>query len=158
MTAFADDDIRSITENVWTTMLGLEVQDAATWAASDDAPDVLTGFVQITGAWGGAVVLHCPTPLARRVAAVIFDVEPESVSGMQVVDALGELVNMTGGNIKGLLPQPSKLSLPTVVTSATRHHVPDGRTISRVTFACDGEPFQVTVLQREAGTAAAVPA
>lgn len=157
MTAFADDDIRSITEKVWTTMLGLDVQDAATWSVSDNAPDVLTGFVQITGAWGGSVVLRCPTPLARRVAAVIFDVDPEKVSGMQVVDALAELVNVTGRNIKRLLPQPSKLSLPTVVTSAARHHVPDGRAISRVTFACGGDPFQVTVLQRESGSVAAAP-
>lgn len=155
MTAFADDDIRSITENVWTTMLGLEVEDAAGWPGAGETPDVLTGFVRITGAWGGAVVLHCPTPLARRIAATIFDVEPDKVSAVQVVDALGELVNMTGGNIKGLLPQPSKLSLPTVVTSAARHHVPDGKTISQLTFACGGDPFQVTVLQRESGTVAA---
>ena len=43
--------------------------------------------------------------------------ESEPLDDAEVADAVGELVNMVGGNIKSLMPGPSALTLPVVAAS-----------------------------------------
>ncbi len=50
----------------------------------------------------------------------MFDAAVEDVSPADVLDAVGELVNIVGGNLKGMLPSPTGLSLPSV-TDGTLH-------------------------------------
>ena len=66
-----------------------------------------------------------------------------------VRDALGELANMLGGNIKALLPAPSQISLPAVaIGSDYELSVVGTGEVARVAFTCDGQPLLVTLLQR----------
>jgi CheY-specific phosphatase CheX len=62
-------------------------------------------------------------------------------------DALGEITNMTGGNIKALLPGACHLSLPAVVegTSYTIR-VPSTRIVTRVPFECEGMHGAVSIM------------
>jgi chemotaxis protein CheX len=149
---FGEDEIRSITESVWTSVLGLEVQSCPEWVAAPDEQGLMTGVVAISGAWGGLVVLQCPLALARRAAAIMFDVEIDAATAEQTRDALGELTNMTGGNLKSLLPEPCDLALPEV-TGVTE--VPRGRLALRVAFECNGEAFAVSVIETASGPAEA---
>ncbi|NIQ01639.1 MAG: chemotaxis protein CheX, partial [Nitrospinaceae bacterium] len=54
----------------------------------------------------------CPIPLARQAAAIMFQLQEDTAGPEEIQDAFGELANITGGNIKALLPEPSYLSLP----------------------------------------------
>ena len=54
----------------------------------------------------------------------MFGSAPDVVTDAEVVDALGELTNMIGGNVKSLLPAPSQLSLPMVSDSVWPTTVP----------------------------------
>ena len=92
--------------------------------------------------------LQCSAELARRAAVVMFSVELDKVSPEQVRDAVGELTNMTGGNLKALLPPPCQVSLPTV-TEETNGKPPasGGQLRSRVFFQCQGQPFSVRLLE-----------
>jgi chemotaxis protein CheX len=63
----------------------------------------------------------------------------------ELVDAIGEIANMTGGNVKALLPGPSVLSLPEVA-AGTAAAVP-GRPVSRLAFAVDSSPLVVAVVE-----------
>src|SRR5262245_9205552 len=117
---------------------------------ADASPRTLTGCVQITGAWEGAVILHCPSPLARKAAAIMFEMDAEAASDDEVKDALGELTNMIGGNVKAQLRQPSRLSLPSVTEGADYSvTVPGSRPLTKVTFDCDGQVMSVTLLIRD---------
>ena len=49
-------------------------------------------------------MLHCPAGLARNTTPLIFSQPKELVSVNEVQDAIGEITNMIGGNIKALLP------------------------------------------------------
>ena len=49
-------------------------------------------------------MLHCPAGLARNATPLIFSQPKELVSVNDVQDAIGEITNMIGGNIKALLP------------------------------------------------------
>jgi chemotaxis protein CheX len=150
MTEIAVDDLRQITESIWFAIAGLAVERVDPDVVRARTGSTFAGCVHVTGAWSGAVALHCSEPLARRVAAAIFDVESGLATLGQTQDAVGELVNMTGGNVKALLPEPSRLSLPTVAqgidfTAST----PGSRLAGQVAFACEGEPLLVTVLERD---------
>ena len=98
----------------------------------------------------GAVAVHCAVDLARQVAALMFNMSPENTSIEEVQDALGELVNMTGGNLKALLAEPCYLSLPAVVEGHNYTlRIPGSALVSQVAFECQGHPFLVTLLEKE---------
>jgi len=62
-------------------------------------------------------------------------------------DALGEVTNMTGGNIKALVSGTCHLSLPAVVEGkAYTIRVPSTQAVERVTFECDGMYGVVSVM------------
>ena len=64
-------------------------------------------------------------------------------------DALGELTNMTGGNLKALLPEPCTLGLPVVVEGVDyRFRLPGSAPVRRSAFRVGDEPIVVTVLER----------
>ena len=58
------------------------------------------------------MVIHWTPTVAERLACVMFQVDEASPE--EVRDLLGEMANLVGGNIKGMLPGPSRLSLPVV--------------------------------------------
>jgi chemotaxis protein CheX len=129
-------------------VLGLDVRRVE--ESSMPGRRTLTGCVQITGTWEGAVTLDCSAALARRVAGIMFGVSPEHAESGEIQDALGEMTNMTGGNIKNLLPSPSLLSLPSVTEGLDYTvSVPGGRLIGQVAFDCLGEPLRVSLLERD---------
>lgn len=112
------EDIESITTSVWETMLDEEVHasGAASGAANDGAlTPSHVGHIRFEGAFNGLVSLHFEEPLLRGAASVMFGVSADEVNDSHMVDTVAELTNMVGGNIKCLLEQPTKLSLPTVV-------------------------------------------
>src|SRR5262245_14153849 len=146
---FSDNDINRITESIWRSILGLELVRTRPGPIHDGARRFITGCVQISGAWEGAVTVDCSVALARRVAALMFAVSAEAATESEIQDALGEMTNMTGGNIKSLLPSPSILSLPAVAEGLDYTLTfPGGRKLSQVAFECEGEPLLVTLLER----------
>ena len=143
-------EISEITYTIWKTVLDLTVQRTnGQWPVGAEEP-LLTGCVLIAGAWRGAVILDCTETLARRVTGIMFGVDPARATEDEIQDALGELTSITGGNIKGLMPGPSTLSMPAVVTGRDyRLIVPGSRRLNRVSFACEEDALVVTVVQRE---------
>jgi chemotaxis protein CheX len=113
---FTEEVVTEITSSVWSAFLS-ESDDLIPLAVvPSDAS--LTGTVCISGQWNGLVSLTCSSIAATRAAALMFDAELEKVSPADVVDAVGELVNVVGGNLKGMLPSPTGLSLPSVTDAA----------------------------------------
>ena len=147
---FLENEIRQITQWIWAATLDREIQPGhhPDWQARQT--QTLMGSVRITGDWEGAVTLNCSTALARQIAAIMFGIPEQATTIEQTQDALGELTNMVGGNIKALLPVPSRLSLPTVAEGVDYLALlPGGRVISEVNFECLGEPFFVILLKSE---------
>ena len=106
-------EIIDVASAVWQSMLSMDVYGLEPGAGLDGG-SFITATVLITGAFEGGVTLQLPSPAGRTLAAVMFGKEEEDVSPDEVADAVGELANMVGGNLKALVPQPAKLSLPSV--------------------------------------------
>lgn len=146
------DNITQITEDVWTAMLGVEVKPNPPSTERDAGARVVAGCVQITGEWDGAVVLECSAALALRATALMFAIEETDAQPAEVHDAVGELANMTGGNLKSLLGGDCALSLPAVTEGVDQVvSVPGGEVVERVAFDCDGELLVVSAVQRRKG-------
>ena len=148
------DDVREVTTQVWSSMLGLDVDRLAEGDARSSVADrgeQLVGSVCIRGAWHGTVAVRCSRSAAVRFAARLLAVAPAEVDDMQAVDAVGELANIVGGNLKTLLPGPSELSTP-VVEGHSLFSWPsaDGALdeVACVHLASDGHPFEVVVRAR----------
>jgi len=147
---FGEAEIQQLVESIWTLVLGWEAtpDGEPTFARHEN---FLTGCISITGAWEGTVILDCATELARHAAGQIF--ATDSLAREETCDALGELTNMLGGNLKALLPEPCQLGLPSV-TSGDAVHVVDARPVLRAAFRCRGQRLRVSVLERRPARAA----
>ena len=139
-----EEQITEITRMVFDTVLGLEAVPAEGAAPPVDAPGMLAGAVQISGAFEGTVTVSCTTALAVHAAAILFDVPDGAATESDTRDALSELVNITGGNLKPLVPGPSKLSLPQIATGGAPG---DGKLLGKVRFDCMGQPVEVALLE-----------
>jgi chemotaxis protein CheX len=148
---FSTADIQGLVESIWGTMLGFGVVPSTEEGCPGRSEEFLTGSIQVTGAWDGAITQECPLALLAHAAEVFFGPSPEGHSHEELRDTLGELTNITGGNLKSLLPGTCFLGMPTVVEGTDyTHQVLHSRVLSRTAYQCLGHPFKVTVLEREA--------
>ena len=140
--------IGEMVETIWSSVLALPVTEAdPSKATAHDGPTV-AGIVQIAGAWDGAVALHLSERLARRATTAMMGIADADITRADLQDTLGELANMTGGNVKALLPEPCTLGLPVIVEGgAYRLRLPGSTQLLQCALQSDGDPFTVTVLQ-----------
>jgi chemotaxis protein CheX len=148
---FIEKEICEYTENIWKSTLSLDVKPVENGSSDSENNYALAGCIQITGAWNGTVTMHYPMALAKQVASIMFDLNGEPVENELIQDALGEMTNMTGGNIKSLLPEPCFLSLPAVAMTESAMRVPGSELVTKVTFKCNGENFLVSLLKKVDG-------
>ena len=141
-----EEHVAEVAGAVWDSFLGLPLQ------LSPDSPEPaaggMSGVVTISGAWRGAVVLQCPSEHAVAAAEAMFAAQPGSLSPAEVADALGELTNMVGGNLKNLLPEPTSLSIPSVSGGGdSQVFVPAARPVLEVPLCSGTALVRVTLWQ-----------
>jgi len=110
--ALTADDVRAVAGDVWESCLA-HYGDPLDWGTGEPLEgEVAQAAVRIVGDWSGVVTLEMSSEAARTAAQVMLEVD--HVEPEEVADAVGELVNIIGGNIKSLLPTPATLGLPQV--------------------------------------------
>jgi len=152
-----DADLEEVTETIWGTLFEFPLERSGPVAGRDtdtDTDATVTSVVHIDGAWHGAVVLRCPMALATTLTSAMFQTAEPGTDDIR--DALGELANMTAGNVKALLPEPCGISLPTVAFGLDYQlDVVGTVAIATANFTCAGQLLVVTLLRRsrrEGGT------
>ena len=141
------ETIQEIVRNIWETILGWDIQPAPALDVPLGNRDFQTSYIQVAGAWEGTVVCIGSEVLIRQAAAVMFKMPQDAVTIELKRDALGELTNMIGGNLKALLPGPSFLCLPAVIEGSYYSVcVPSTRSVIEAGFSCQGQPFMVKLL------------
>lgn len=104
-------------QNVFATMMGIELQAGA--PRPFDARGrrwSLSGIIGISGGLNATFVINIDQRLAFAVSEILLGVRPEAVDA-DVIDLVGELANMIGGNTKERLGvEGLSLGLPTVVS------------------------------------------
>jgi hypothetical protein len=59
-----------------------------------------------------AVIVRCTRPLADYVAGQLLELEQSDIHEEDRIDAVGELVNVIAGSLRGLLPALQSMSVP----------------------------------------------
>ena len=141
------EQIVAIAQDVWSSFLGMDLEaDPLGAGAEMPAGRTVTGCVHVTGEWRGSIFLECGADLAQAAAEAMFAAEPGTLSHDEVSDALGELTNMIGGNIKSLLPAPSALSVPSVAEGESYTvRVPGAVRVEHVPLLSPGGPLSVSI-------------
>lgn len=142
-----DRYVSELSSAVWEQTLGLPL-DAADVAPQSHGRTV-EGHVHISGQWTGTLVFQCSIGAAREAAHVMFGPGDEHDSSQDVQDAVGELTNMIGGNLKALLSDDGCfLSLPMVIEGSDYTvRMSGARVVTRQVFRAGTEPVVVTLLE-----------
>jgi chemotaxis protein CheX len=122
------ETVQSIADEVWPSLVG----DGEAFVPVPVPPpaDVVSAWVDIIGPWTGSVVVTCaPATAAALTESVLMTRPPEVVDDEDVADALGELANVLGGNIKSVLPGESRLGLPRIGSAPPRGRLDDVRSL-----------------------------
>lgn len=149
------EEIIQITQNIWTSVLGMEIAVSGRENTDEATFRTVAGCVQMHGGSDLSVVVRCTSRLARQAAAAMLCVEPDEPSTDEVLDALGELTNLIGGGLKNRIEGPTSLSVPAVAEGSEMSIRPAGaHLLHLVSFDCQGELAQVALLRRNAEAAA----
>jgi len=144
MDVVAFNDIVVIAQDIWASFLDLPLEPVPADTVDISAMPMVGGVVTVHEAWSGAVQLECSADFAAMAAQRMF-AAGGGVTRLELDDALGELTNMIGGNIKSLLPAPSHLSLPSVTHTVGLASVRGFTPLSRVAFLAAAEPIFITI-------------
>lgn len=141
--------IFGVANSIWGEASGHYLEPVETISPQDEDALNLTGCIRINGGWNGAVILECTSKLATWASKSVLYLDLDGKNSNEVADALGELVNMTGGNIKALLPGPSMLSLPVVANGTDVNlFVPGSEPFLTLKFKSDGEPLVISLVKQ----------
>ncbi|MDJ0623905.1 MAG: chemotaxis protein CheX [Desulfocapsaceae bacterium] len=104
---------------IFTTMVMMEV------AVAEDIDEnygklanSITGVIGLTGNYKGVLAVHLPHQVAFAITGNFLGVEVSEMNE-DVEDAIGEIANMIGGNVKSMLSEKGRdidLSLPSTVS------------------------------------------
>lgn len=137
--------------NLFKDYLGLKLQSGKPHILADpQALYEVSGIIGLAGETVGAVVLSFSRETAIQMIAKMEGVHYTAL-GREVLDGVGELINIIAGNAKqGLLDFRIEISLPGVITGDTyKIHWPEGIPVVAIPFTSDIGPFSVNVSLRD---------
>jgi CheY-specific phosphatase CheX len=105
-------------------------------------------WVSISGPWQGEVVVAVLGASAPKFAAAMLGSPSSEVTTEDAADALCELANMIGGQVKGTLSTGCRLSLPLVRTAPPREDAASEAPmidVSVSTFDWSGHPLRISI-------------
>lgn len=111
--------IAESTIEIFTTMVMMEVNIAEDIDENyGKLADSITGVIGLTGNYKGVLAVHLPHQVAFAITGNFLGIEVNEVNE-DVEDAIGEIANMIGGNVKSMLSEKGRdidLSLPSTVS------------------------------------------
>lgn len=135
-------DVHAVVEEVWSSFLGSE--EPLLPLPTPLPPGGWSAAITVTGGWDAQVTVNLTDAGALGVTSRMLMCEEADCTDEDLRDALGELVNMVGGNIKSLMAGAAALSLPLVGHGdiSPGSHLLE---VCRLDLTWRGEPVLVTV-------------
>ncbi|MBZ4643248.1 MAG: chemotaxis protein CheX [Deferribacteres bacterium] len=141
------------TLSVFNTMIGIEPKKGELYIKKDDEPSFdISGVIGLAGQAVGSVVISLPENLALKIVSKFLGEEKKQVDN-DVVDAVGELINMIAGSTKKVFSEKGlrfKISIPNVIVGKG-HKIkrPSSVPCLGVFFNVGDEKFTVEVALKE---------
>lgn len=150
----AEDAVRAtiveITKGVFSTMVMLEVVEGNPLAEPvKKFYETVTGVVGFAGTYSGILAIHCPRNMSIHIASSMLGVEVVEMN-KDVTDALGEIANMIGGDVKHIFSPKGadiSLSIPTVIYGS-EYSMSSAESLV-IPFLCGEDRFLVSIKVRK---------
>ena len=145
MSAITSADVSAIVDDVFASMVDRQEGTVAPWPGGVplDGHDVVA-WVDVRGPWQGRASLETSVDAAASLARALLRLpEHAPVTDDDLTDALGELANVVGGNVKALLPEQGTLGLPQV--AAALPDDPAAHPVQRLPLDWRGRSLVLTV-------------
>jgi len=104
---------------IFTTMVMMDIHPLEEEAAkSGSLKDSISGLIGLAGTHKGVLAIHLPKKVALAITGSFLGMEVDEINE-DVEDAVGEIANMLGGNVKTILSENGRdidLSLPSTIS------------------------------------------
>jgi chemotaxis protein CheX len=137
--------------NLFNQYLGLDIKAGKPYVLEDPQNlSEVSGIIGLAGETVGAVVLSFSRETAIKMISKM-EGRVYKALGKEVIDGVGELINIIAGNAKqGLMDFRIEISLPGVITGTTyRIHWPDNIPVVTIPFESEIGSFTVNVSLRD---------
>ena len=108
--------------------------------------DSISGVIGLAGTHKGVLAIHIPHKVAIAITGSFLGMDVEEINS-DVEDAVGELANMLGGNVKSILSEKGRdinLSLPTTI-SGQHYDYQTNKDAETIVIPFDCETGQFTI-------------
>ncbi len=134
-------------KEIFSTMLMVEISEKA--GGTDESinlDDNVSGVIGLAGTHKGVLAIHLPNITAKKLTASFLGMGEDEVED-DIDDAVGEIANMLGGNVKSLLSSKGRdieLSLPSIIKGKGYTFHTKGN-VERIVipFSCDAGEFTI---------------
>lgn len=114
-----NDKIIETTIEIFATMVMVDVSvDGPPLQTSGTLSDSISGMIGLAGTHKGVLAIHVPNHVALTITSSFLGTDVDEIND-DVRDAVGELANMLGGNVKTILSKNGRdidLSLPSTIS------------------------------------------
>lgn len=136
--------LEQITHDLCSTMLGFDVDFSAQQFDGQSAENIL-GTLSISGERTAGVRIEATPDAARAIGSRLFHMSEDQLSEEDLLDAIGEVTNIIGGNVKGAFGAECDLSLPRACRLGSLADTPSIADVTAVTIRCNQHPLRVSV-------------
>lgn len=115
-----EDKIIEATKEIFSSMVMMEIEVKEVMESHGPLTDTITGLIGLAGTHKGVLGIHTPYHVAKAITSSFLGMEVEEIDE-DVHDAVGELANMLGGNVKSILSENGRdidLSLPSTIAGS----------------------------------------
>lgn len=134
-------------QEIFSTMVMMEVSAVeGTPDGLSSFQDSISGVIGLTGTHKGVLAIHLPHVVAMAITGSFLGMDVDSINE-DVEDAVGELANMMGGNVKSILSEKGRdieLSMPTTI-QGKRYEFEPTREVERlvIPFTSENGDFSI---------------
>ena len=114
------DKMIDATKEIFSTMIMMEINLEEITDVHGPLTDTITAMIGLAGKRKGVLAVHFPYPVALAITSSFLMMDVEEMND-DVHDAMGEIANMLGGNIKTILSGNGRdidLSMPSTIAGS----------------------------------------
>ncbi|WP_136807903.1 chemotaxis protein CheX [Desulfosediminicola flagellatus] len=141
------DKIIDSAKEIFSTMIMMEIEVIGKDIEKNKImEDSISGVIGLAGTHKGVLAIHLPNKVAMAITSSFLGMEVTEI-GEDVEDAIGELANMLGGNVKTSLSEKGRdieLSMPSTI-SGHKYNFQPTKEVEKVliNFSCEVGTFAI---------------
>ena len=132
------DKMIEATREIFSSMVMMEITVKEMMEDHGPLTDTITGMIGLAGTHKGVLAVHFPYSVAMAITSSFLMMDVEKINE-DVHDAVGEIANMLGGNVKTILSEKGRdidLSLPSTI-SGSQYSFQSDKAVDKVIIEFD---------------------